>query len=341
MKIGFLTGGGDCPGLNAVIRGAVRKAHNDGHETIGFKNGWKGLIEADTMPLDINVISGILPKGGTILGTSRTNPYKKSEDVKKVKENFKKLKLDALIAIGGEDTLGVANKLVQEGLNVVGVPKTIDNDLNATDYTFGFDTAVNIAMECIDRLHTTADSHHRTMVVEIMGRHAGWIAAYAGIAGGADVVLIPELPIDIEEVCAIVKKRHDRGKTFSIVAVAEGAQVKTSSDVTKDQSLDEFGHVKLGGIGDFLAKEIEKRTGYETRATVLGHIQRGGSPTAADRILGTRFGIKAVELVESKKFGQMVSLSGTKVVSVPLASGVEKLKTLDMDIYKVAKEFFG
>ncbi len=340
MKIGVLTGGGDCPGLNPVIRGIVRKAYNDKHEVIGFRNGWKGLIEGDQTPLDLNSISGILPKGGTILGTSRTNPYKNSEDVAKVKDNFKKFKLDALIAIGGEDTLGVANKLTKEGLNVIGIPKTIDNDLNATDYTFGFDTSVNIAMECIDRLHTTAESHHRIMVVEVMGRHAGWIATHAGIAGGADVVLIPEIPIDLDETCEILKKRHNRGRTFSIVVVAEGAKMK-ASDVTKDQSLDEFGHVKLGGIGEYLGKEIEKKTGYETRVTVLGHIQRGGSPTAFDRVLGTRFGIKAVELAESKQFGQMVSLAGTKIVAVPLQRGVEKLKTVDMELYDIAKVFFG
>jgi len=340
MRIGVLTGGGDCPGLNPVIRAIVRKAFNNQHEVIGFKNGWKGIIENDTIPLDLNAVSGILPKGGTILGTSRTNPYKKSDDVKKVIDTFKKNKLDCLIAIGGEDTLGVANKLAKDGVNVVGVPKTIDNDLSATDYTFGFDTAINIAMECIDRLHTTAESHHRIMVAEVMGRHAGWIATFAGIAGGADVVLIPEIPIDLDETCEILKKRHSRGRTFSIVVVAEGAQVK-QSDMTKDQSLDEFGHVKLGGIGDLLAKEIEKRTGYETRVSVLGHIQRGGSPTAFDRILGTRFGIKAVELAENKDFGKMVSLSGTKIVAVPLEMGVATLKTVDMDLYGIAKEFFG
>lgn len=340
MKIGMLTGGGDCPGLNAVIRAVVRKAYNDKHETIGFMNGWRGIIEGEAMPLDLASISGILPKGGTILGTSRTNPYKKPQDVQKVIENYKKFNLDALIAIGGEDTLGVANKLSKQGLNIIGVPKTIDNDLSATDYTFGFDTAVNTAMECIDRLHTTAESHHRIMVAEVMGRHAGWIATFAGIAGGADVILIPEIPIDLEETCKILKKRHERGRTFSIVVVAEGAKLKTT-DVTKDQSLDEFGHVKLGGIGDYLGKEIEKRTGYETRVSVLGHIQRGGSPTAFDRILGTRFGVKAVELVENKQFGQMVSLSGIKIIAVPLDSGVEKLKTIDMDLYEIAKVFFG
>lgn len=342
MKIGVLTGGGDCPGLNPVIRAIVRKAYNDKHETIGFKNGWKGIIEGDSMSLDLNAVSGILPKGGTILGTSRTNPFKDKSggDVQKIKDVFKKFKLDALIAIGGEDTLGAANKLVKEGFNVVGVPKTIDNDLSATDYTFGFDTSVNIAMEAIDRLHTTAESHHRIMVAEIMGRHAGWIATFAGIAGGADVVLIPEIPIDIEETCNILKKRHERGKTFSIVVVAEGAKLK-EQDITKDQSLDEFGHIKLGGIGDRLAKLIEEKTGYETRVSVLGHIQRGGSPTAFDRVLGTRFGIKAVELVENKEFGKMVSLSGTKIIAVPLEEAVKKLKTVDMDLYAIAQTFFG
>jgi 6-phosphofructokinase 1 len=341
MKIGVLTGGGDCPGLNPVIRAVVRKAYNNQHETIGFKNGWKGIIQNDTVPLDLAAISGILPKGGTILGTSRTNPYKKPEDVVKVKETFKNLKLDVLIAIGGEDTLGVAHRLFQEGLPVIGVPKTIDNDLSATDYTFGFDTSINIAMECIDRLHTTAESHHRIMVVEVMGRHAGWIAAYAGIAGGADVILIPEIPVDLDETCALLKKRHSRGRTFSIVVVAEGAQLKKNADVTKDANLDEFGHVKLGGIGDYLAKEIERRTGFETRVTVLGHIQRGGSPTAFDRILGTRFGVKAVELAEKKDFGKMVALSGTKIIAVPLEQGVSKLKTLDMEFFELAKVFFG
>ncbi|MCK9594687.1 MAG: ATP-dependent 6-phosphofructokinase [Candidatus Omnitrophica bacterium] len=339
--IGILTGGGDCPGLNPVIRAVVRKAFNEGFEVIGFKNGWKGLIENDTMNLDLGSVSGILPKGGTILGTSRTNPYKKEGGVDKVKDNFKKNKLDALVAVGGEDTLGVANKLTKDGIpNIVGVPKTIDNDLSATDYTFGFDTAINIATECIDRLHTTAESHHRIMVAEVMGRHAGWIALESGIAGGADVILIPEIPIDMDEVCAIIKKRHGRGKTFSIVVVAEGAQFK-SQDVTQEEKLDEFGHVRLGGIGEMLAKEIEKRTGYETRVSVFGHIQRGGSPTAFDRILGTRFGVKAVELITKKDFGKMVALRGNSIVAVPLEEAVKELKTVDMELYDIAKVFFG
>lgn len=343
-RIGILTGGGDCPGLNPVIRAVVRRAFLEGYETLGIKNGWKGLIENDAEVLDLKSVSGILPKGGTILGTSRTNPYKKPEDLAKVKENYRKLGLTALIAVGGEDTLGVASKLGKEGLNVVGVPKTIDNDLSATDYTFGFDTAINIATECIDRLHTTAESHHRIMVVEVMGRHAGWIATEAGIAGGADIILIPEIPIDIEEVCALIKKRHNRGKTFSIVVVAEGAEFKQGTklmEIIQESKLDEFGHVRLGGIGEVLCKEIEKRTGFESRVSVLGHIQRGGSPTAFDRILGTRFGVKAVELVRDKKFGQMVSLQGNKIVSVSLELAVSSLKTVDMDLYDIAKVFFG
>jgi 6-phosphofructokinase 1 len=286
-------------------------------------------VENDTMPLNINTISGILPKGGTILGTSRTNPYKKEGDLQKVKDNFKKIGLDALVAVGGEDTLGVASKLVKEGLPIVGVPKTIDNDLSATDYTFGFDTALNVAMECIDRLHTTAESHHRIIIAEVMGRHAGWIAIEAGIAGGADVILIPEIPIDLDEVCKIIKQRHERGKTFSIVVVAEGAQFKDGTTVTQEQKLDAFGHVRLGGIGENLAELIEARTGFETRVSVLGHIQRGGSPTAFDRVLGTRFGVKAVELIMNK------------IIDVPLTEAVKALKTVDAELYDIAKVFFG
>ncbi|MFA5096160.1 MAG: ATP-dependent 6-phosphofructokinase [Candidatus Omnitrophota bacterium] len=341
-KIGILTGGGDCPGLNPVIRAVVRKSFLEGYEVVGIKNGWKGLIENDTLPLNLAAVSGILPKGGTILGTSRTNPFKKEEDLRNAKENFKKMGLYALVAVGGEDTLGVASKLVKEGIaNIVGVPKTIDNDLSATDYTFGFDTALNIATECIDRLHTTAESHHRIIVAEVMGRHAGWIAVEAGIAGGADVVLIPEVPIDIEEVCAIIKKRHARGKTFSIVVVAEGAQFGDKGMITQEQKLDSFGHVRLGGIGEALGVEIEKRTGYETRVSVLGHIQRGGTPTAFDRVLGTRLGVKAVELIKNRKFGKMVALQGVKIIDVPLEEAVRELKTVDMELYDIAKVFFG
>lgn len=341
-RVGILTGGGDCPGLNPVIRAVVRKGINEGNEIIGIKNGWKGMIENDTLKLDLSAISGILPKGGTILGTSRTNPYKKEGGVEKTKETYKKLGLDALIAVGGEDTLGVASKLAKDGIpNIVGVPKTIDNDLSSTDYTFGFDTALNIATECIDRLHTTAESHHRVMVAEVMGRHAGWIAIESGIAGGADIILIPELPIDMDEVCALIKRRHQRGKTFSIVVVAEGAQFKEGTMVLQEQKLDEFGHVRLGGIGEQVGAEIEKRTGYETRVSVLGHIQRGGTPTAFDRVLGTRFGVRAMELVEKKRFGKMVALQGNKIVEVPLEKAVAALKTVDMELYEVAKVFFG
>jgi len=340
-KVGVLTGGGDCPGLNSVIRAIVRLALKEGYEAVGIKNGWKGLVENDTEKLDLRSVSGILPKGGTILVTSRTNPYKKQGDVEKAKATFKKLGLEALIAIGGEDTLGVASKLHKEGLNVVGAPKTIDNDLSGTDVTFGFDTAINIATEAIDRLHTTAESHHRIMVVEVMGRHAGWIAVESGLAGGADVILIPELPIDMDEVCALLKKRHARGKSFSIVVVAEGAKFKQGKLVKQEEKLDAFGHIRLGGIGHALGEAIEKNTGFETRVTVLGHLQRGGTPTAFDRVLGTRFGIKAMELVLKKDYGKMAALQGNQVKGVSLEAAVAKLKTVDMELYNIAKIFFG
>ncbi|MFH1868314.1 MAG: 6-phosphofructokinase [Candidatus Omnitrophota bacterium] len=340
-RIGILTGGGDCPGLNPVIRAVVRKGIMLGYEFVGIKNGWKGLIEKDTMALNENSVSGILHRGGTILGTSRTNPFNnEKKEVPKVISNFKKLKLYAVIAIGGEDTLGVANKLCKKGLNIVGVPKTIDNDIDATDYTFGFDTAINIATECIDRLHTTAESHHRIMVCEVMGRHAGWIAVYSGIAGGADIILVPEIPIDMLEVVETLKKRHKKGKSFSIVVVAEGAKFKEKM-ILQEKKLDAFGHVRLGGIGQELAKLIEEMTGFETRYAVLGHIQRGGTPTAMDRVLGTRFGVMAAELVHKKRFGHMVSLSGNKIVSVPISRAVAKLKTIDKELYDIAKVFFG
>ena len=341
MKIGILTGGGDCPGLNPVIRAVVKKATLDGQEVVGLRYGWKGLIEEDTISLNLRSVSGIIHRGGTILGTSRTNPYNKEGDSKKAIANFKKLGLDALISIGGEDTLGAVTKLFKDGLNTVGVPKTIDNDLGVTDFTFGFDTAVNIVTECLDRLHTTAESHNRIMVVEVMGRHAGWIAAYSGIAGGADYILIPEIPIDIGEVCQSIKKRHERGKDFSIVVVAEGAFFKNENVALQEKKLDAFGHVRLGGIGHTLGDMIEKKTGYETRVTVLGHIQRGGSPSAFDRVLGTRFGIKAYELVRDGKFGRMASLRGNKIVDVSLEEATSTLKTLDMEIYDIAKIFFG
>jgi 6-phosphofructokinase 1 len=340
-KIGVLTGGGDCPGLNPVLRGIVRKAISEQYEVLGFLRGWAGLIEGDYKPLNRESVSGILPLGGTILNTSRTNPYKKPEDVKKIVNNFKTLQLEALIAIGGDDTLGVAQKLHQsEGLPTVGIPKTIDNDLNGTDCTFGFDTAVNIAMEAIDRLHTTAASHNRVMVVELMGRSAGWIALQAGIAGGADIILIPEIETSIDEVCNVIKRRHKSGRDFSIVAVAEGAKLDHDF-VTRSAAKDAFGHEQLGGVGELLAREIEKRTGYETRVTVLGHLQRGGSPSAFDRVLGTRFGVKAVELVKNKEYGKMVSLRGTKVIAVDLSEAVNKLRTADLELYETAKVFFG
>ncbi len=339
MKIGVLTGGGDCPGINAAIRAVVRTALQNNYSLIGFLDGWKGLLNKEHINLDLNSVSGIIHKGGTILGTSRTDPYKIEGGAEKCKKNFKGLGLDALVVIGGEDTLGVATKFSKEGLGVVGVPKTIDNDLSATDYTFGFDTAINIATEALDRLHTTAESHHRIIVVEIMGRHAGWIAVYAGIAGGADVILIPEVPFDINEVVAVLKKKKERGKKFSIVAVAEGAAFKDKSLIIQEEKLDSFGHVRLGGIAQMLAGKIEEMTGFETRSVVLGHLQRGGSPTAADRVLGTRFGVAAVRLIEKKKFGRMVSLSGNDIADVPIEEAVGKLKTVDTNFYNMTKIF--
>ncbi len=340
MKVGILTGGGDCPGLNPVIRAAVKTALHEGYQVVGIQNGWKGLVDCDVKPLDAASVSGILHRGGTILGTSRTNPFKDKSALQKLETNFKKLGLDALIAIGGEDTLGVAAKLSKEGYKVVGVPKTIDNDLSGTDFTFGFDTAVNIAMEAIDRLHSTAESHRRIMVVEVMGRHAGWIALHSGIAGGADDILIPEVPIKMKEVCDVIRKRGERGRNFSIIVVAEGAKFE-GSEVTLEKKLDAFGHVRLGGIGEVLARKIEEMTGFETRVTVLGHIQRGGSASAFDRVLGTRFGAKAVDLVKRGFFGHMVALRGTEIVSVPIENAVGKLKTVDTEFYETAKTFFG
>ncbi|OGW75744.1 MAG: pyrophosphate--fructose-6-phosphate 1-phosphotransferase [Omnitrophica bacterium RBG_13_46_9] len=340
-RIGVLTGGGDCPGLNPAIRAIVKKAIKENLSAVGIRNGWKGLIENETFELDSRSVSGILPKGGTILGTSRTNPYKDRGNVEKVKKNFASLKLDALIAIGGEDTLGVASKLCNEGLNIVGVPKTIDNDLSCTDFTLGFDTAVNIATEAIDRLHTTAESHHRIMVVEIMGRHAGWIAIYAGIAGGADFILIPEVSITLDEVCTTIKKRHETGKDFSIIVVAEGAKLKDQDLVLQTENKDAFDHVVLGGIGNLISREIEQRLGYETRVTVLGHVQRGGTPSAFDRVLATRLGVKAVELVLKGEFGKMVAFKGKDIVNVPLQDAAGAIKTVDQDLYEIAKTFFG
>jgi len=358
-KIGVLTGGGDCPGLNAVIRAVVRKSIQYDWDIIGIKNGWKGLITGEMELLTDYSVSGILPKGGTIIGTSRTNPFNNAADGQKVVDNIKKFGLDAIVAIGGDDTLGVALKLHEQGIPVVGVPKTIDNDLSATDYTFGFDTAVSIVTEAIDRLHTTAESHHRAMILEVMGRHAGWIATMAGIAGGADEILIPEVPFDMNDVCKHLRARYDRGKKFSIVVVAEGAVPKKEETgniqghnesgnnpdgslvVTQTDELDAFGHVRLGGISHFLAKEIEKRLGVETRVTVLGHVQRGGSPTAHDRVLATRFGIAAVEQLKNEDYGKMVALQGDKIVAVDLKDAVAESKTVNMELYDIAKLFFG
>ena len=342
MRIGMLTGGGDAPGLNAVIRAVVRKATDIyGDVVIGFRNGWKGAIDGEADTLGSESVKGLLPRGGTILGSSRTNPFKVTDGVTKIQHTLKSLKLDALIAIGGEDTLGVANKLFEQGINVVGVPKTIDNDLSGTDFTFGFNTAVEIATEALDRLHTTAESHQRVMVVELMGRHAGWISTYAGIAAGADVILIPEHPFDLDEVCEHIQRRHQRGRTFSIVVVAEGATPKEGTWETQDQELDQFGHVRLGGIANALAPEIEKRTGFETRVTILGHVQRGGTPSAFDRVLATRFGIAAIDAVHDRDFGKMVALRGNDIVRVSLQEGVGELKTIDPEVFKVAEVFFG
>jgi 6-phosphofructokinase 1 len=343
MKVGVLTGGGDCPGLNAVIRAVVRKAETvHGDQVLGFLDGWKGAMEASTMPLDVAAMRGSLPRGGTMIGTSRTNPYKIDDGPQKVQATLRDLEVDALIAIGGEDTLGVANKLHQEGVKVVGVPKTIDNDLSATDVTFGFDTAVQIATDAIDRLHTTAESHDRVMVCEVMGRHAGHIALHAGIAGGAAMILVPEEPFDIDAVCEKLKHRHASGRYASIVVVAEGASPKEGTLTLQDKGLDAFGHVRLGGIGNLLAEEIEARTGFETRVTILGHIQRGGTPTAYDRVLSTRFGIAAIDAVHDGDFGTMVALKGTDIVRVPLAEGVGELKTIDRELYHhVAEVFWG
>ncbi len=341
MKVAMLTGGGDCPGLNAVIRAVVRRGEDHGFECVGVLDGWKGLIDDDCVPLDRNAVSGILPRGGTILGTSRTNPFKREGDAQRVLDTMKRHDLDALVAIGGEDTLGAAQRLFEQGLRVVGVPKTIDNDLSATDYTFGFDTAVAIATEAVDRLHTTAESHHRVIVCEVMGRHTGHIAVHAGIAGGADAILIPEIPSDIEAVCDHIRRRDAIGKRFSIIVAAEGAQIERGKDETTSDELDEFGHVRLGGIADYLAKEIERRTKHETRSVVLGHVQRGGTPTARDRVLATRYGVFAADLVQQGQFGLMAALQGDDIKAVSLADATGTLKTVDPKLYEVAEVFFG
>lgn len=342
MKVGVLSGGGDAPGLNAVIRAVVRKGIKDyGYEIVGIKDGWRGLLENEYIPLDLEATSGILPRGGSIIGTSRTNPFKREGDPKKVLENAKKMGLDAVVAIGGDDTLGVALRMNELGLKCVGVPKTIDNDLSGTDYTFGFMTAVSIATEAIDRLHTTAETHHRIMVLEVMGRYAGWIALEAGLAGGADAILIPEQPFSIEEICGYIKQRQKRGKNFSIIVVAEGAKPKGSKEMVYKEGVDEFGHIRLGGMGHFVANEIEKATGIETRVVVLGHLQRGGSPIPFDRILATRLGIGAIDLVYEKKFGHMPALKGNDIVSVPLKDVLGKRKTVSPELYNMASIFFG
>ena len=341
MRIGVLTGGGDCPGLNGVIRGVVRKGVKEyGYEFVGFRDGWKGPLEGLTMPLDLASTRGILPRGGTILGSSRTNPFKIENGVERIKENLAKMNIDALVAIGGEDTLGVATKLDSLGVKVVGVPKTIDNDLNNTDYTFGFDTSVNIAMDAIDRLHTTAESHHRAIIVEVMGRHAGWIALHAGIAGGAAAILIPEVKFSVDKVCQYVESRFKDGFA-PIIVIAEGAIPQDGDMITKDQTLDSFGHVKLSGIGQWLSEQIEEKTGREARVSVLGHIQRGGSPSAFDRVLSTRFGVHAITAIHEGDFGKMVALHGTSIARVPLASATTNLKLVDPALYAETEVFFG
>jgi len=339
----MLTGGGDCPGLNAVIRAVVRKGERHySDELVGFLDGWKGVLDRETMPLDVERCRGLLPKGGTMLGTSRTNPYKVDGGSQKALDNLRAEGIDALIAIGGDDTLGVAYKLAGEGLMVVGVPKTIDNDLSATEVTFGFDTAVQIATDAIDRLHTTAESHDRVMVVEVMGRHAGWIATHAGIAGGAAEILIPEEPFDIEAICDRLRGRHDRGRYASLVVVAEGAVPVEGTMEVQSGEVDAFGHVRLGGIANRVAQGIEERTGFETRVTILGHVQRGGTPTASDRILATRFGIAAIDAAHAGASGQMVALQAGHIVLVSLEEAVGKSKTVDPELYHgVAEVFFG
>jgi len=342
MKVGILSGGGDAPGINAVIRAVVRKGFQHYRdEIVGIKDGWRGLLEGEFLPLDLKSASGILPRGGSILGTSRTNPFKQKSGAGKILKNAKKNGIKAVVVIGGEDTLSVAYKMGEFGLKCIGVPKTIDNDLPGTDYTFGFNTAVAIATEALDRLHTTAETHHRVMILEVMGRYTGWIALEAGLAGGADIILIPEKPFDIDEVCEYIKRRQERGRNFSIIVVAEGAKPKGGKEIVYSESIDEFGHIRLGGIGYYLGKEIEKCLSIETRVVVLGHLQRGGSPTAFDRILATRFGIAAIDLVHEGKFGYMVAIKGSKIVSVPLKDVAGKRKTVDLELYDIASVFFG
>jgi phosphofructokinase-like protein len=341
MRIGVLTGGGDCPGLNAVIRAIVRKGVAEyGHEFIGYRDGWRGPLEGDRRPLGIPEVRGILPRGGTILGSSRTNPLQEDGGTERMVQNLAADGVEGLIAIGGEDTLGVATRLDREGVKVIGVPKTIDNDLGATDYTFGFDTAVNIAMEAIDRLHTTAESHRRALIVEVMGRHAGWIAFHAGLAGGANVILIPEQPFDLERVCEYIERRF-QSQYAPIIVVAEGAQPKGGMPETRDAPRDAFGHVRLGGIAHWLEGEIERRTGKEARATVLGHVQRGGTPTAFDRVLATRFGLHAIDAANAGSWGTMTSLRSTNIELIPLAEATTEPKLVPEALYREAEVFFG
>jgi 6-phosphofructokinase 1 len=342
-RIGVLTGGGDCPGLNAVIRAVVRKGLADGHTLFGYTYGWAGVLNAQGREMDAEAVRGILHRGGTILGSSRTNPFKKDgPGVEGVREGMEANGVDVLVAIGGEDTLGVAARLAEAGVPIVGVPKTIDNDLPGTDYTFGFQTAVQIATDAVDRLHTTAESHNRVMILEVMGRHAGFIAAHSGMAGGADVILVPERPFDIEEVCAHLRRRHATGRTFSIVVVSEGATPREGTLATTGSGqLDAFGHERLGGIAVTLESEIEERTGYESRVTILGHVQRGGTPLAFDRVLGTRFGVAAAEAVDAGRSGVMVALRGTNIVEVPISEALGDPKTLDDKFFADAAVFFG
>jgi ATP-dependent phosphofructokinase / diphosphate-dependent phosphofructokinase len=342
MRIGMLTGGGDCPGLNAVIRAVVRKGIDAyGDQLIGFRDGWRGVLEGSFEDLTIESTRGILPRGGTILGSSRTNPYKRDDGVDRVRQTLSDFNVDGIIAIGGEDTLGVANRLNQDGVNVIGVPKTIDNDLGGTDVTFGFDTALHIATEAIDRLHTTAESHNRILVVEVMGRTAGWIALHSGVAGGADVILIPEIPFDIDEVCRLIRRRHERGRYFSIVVAAEGASPKKGTMTVQTGAVDEFGHPRLGGIGYALEREIEARTGFETRATVLGHVQRGGTPTAFDRVLATRLGLAAIDAAHNGEWGMMAALHSTKVELIALADAVAQVRHVPVEEYRHFDVLFG
>jgi phosphofructokinase-like protein len=343
-RIGLLTGGGDCPGLNAVIRAVVRRGLAEGgHHFLGFRNGWAGVVADDAIELTLESTAGILPRGGTIIGTSRTNPHADGADgTALVRRTLEARGVDALIPIGGEDTLGVALRLHSDGVPIVGVPKTIDNDLGGTDVTFGFQTAVQIVTDAIDRLHTTAESHNRVMVVEVMGRHAGWIATHAGIAGGADAILVPERPFDIEQVVAHLRSRHERGRSFSIVVVAEGATPREGTLQTQaGTATDAFGHARLGGIGTTLEREIEQRTGYESRVTILGHVQRGGTPVAFDRVLATRFGVAAMQAVATGRFGTMVALRATEIVEVALQDALREPKLLDPELYETAELFFG